>query len=1247
MGYSETTTMGSCKTASAHVRAELFISIQCSRRQTISKLQEHLRLFPLGDSSGLRRLCAQSNSRNMPDQHVPYIVHSMPSQDLNDSGQKDSRTIETSRVERVFPIRIETTKDVHQTFKDLAAKAVRKFPNFAASLPLSSNHFKPPDSEDVAYVETEPPKLVYTEASELSLPSGSTTITSTVHRLSSNDQHEDFAAPEKLLRCEDEPIHLPEAVQAFGALVALKDTGKGNYPVRIASENSQDVINHGPEALFGLTCFTSLLNVEEKSNFLARIGTAKLWHHKKNSRAYPDVFKMMVGRSSSSSLNLYCALHYREDEGLFVCEFEPKNDLSTDIPPDNSSLPEESINIIDNQASTAERSKSITKYSEPLRTAQRMKHEIGELEVFHLLCEIQEQINSADSIPLLLDILVGLVFDLTGFHRVMVYQFDDDDAGVVRSEFIDERASIDLYRGLHFPASDIPAQARKLYKLNKTRLLYDREQPTARLVYRTKEDALTPLDQSMSYLRAMSPVHKQYLKNMGVRASFSISLIVHDRLWGLISCHDYGLEGRRVSFPVRELCRSLGDCASNNIEKLLYLSRIQARKLLAKVPPKVSPASYVAASSSDLLEMFEADFGFLAIRDEARTIGRLFAYNECLALLQYIRSKSHKVVFSTQSIAADCPDILFPARFTSISGMLVIPLALSGSDFLVFFRKGQLKEVNWAGNPHKKKFKPGTSYLEPRASFRRWIESAGILSALYGRFIEVWRQKEAIVQQNRMTRLLIRQAGADVRTPLNAIINYLEIALDGSLDEQARLHLEKSLIASRSLIFVVNDLLSLTEVEEDAFEFSHDTVLLDDMMTEVIEAFHDECHKKNLTIKFDENTDTPSMIKCDGVRLRQTISSLLSNTVKHSSGGDVTVGLKNAPNESTQATTEARTPIEIYFENHGSGLTELELDGLFMDLEKIIDDDDAAVAATTEATEGQTHSIGLGLASAARFVRLNDGKMTISSKPGNGTRVAIFIPFRKAGEVNNTTDQKTPPIINRDYDASDKTPTDRTGNWPTPEGLFSTSPSQSKDRNPISPTVESPSSAKSTTTNKNYQIQYPFPIMELPPQPKEPSLKILYAEDNLLNSRFLEERLRRKDYEVHIVANGQICADNVRATPDEYDIILMDIQMPIANGLEATRMIRASEKASSTPVPVSKRAISYGRLPIIAVSASLVESKRLEYMECGFDGWLMKPIDFKRLEDILTAVEDEKVREGLLYGNVQWDKGGWFRSKGV
>ncbi len=277
-----------------------------------------------------------------------------------------------------------------------------------------------------------------------------------------------------------------------------------------------------------------------------------------------------------------------------------------------------------------------------------------------------------------------------------------------------------VYRGLHFPSSDIPKQARDLYMINKIRVLYDRDQATARLVCRTKEDAATPLDLKHSYLRAMSPIHIKYLENMGVRASMSISLTVDNKLWGLISCHSYG-NGMRVSLPVRELCRALGDLASTNIEKLIYANRISARKPLSSTPPRNSPSAYIAASSEDLLNMFGADFGFLAIKGEARTIGRLFAYNEAIVLLQYIRQRAYKTIYSSQSITQDCRDIHYPPGFQVISGMLVIPLALSGSDFLIFFRKGQTMEVNWAGNPYEKKRRAGP-YLQPRASFRRWSE---------------------------------------------------------------------------------------------------------------------------------------------------------------------------------------------------------------------------------------------------------------------------------------------------------------------------------------------------------------------------------------------------------------------------------------------------------------------------------------------------------------------------------------------
>lgn len=144
------------------------------------------------------------------------------------------------------------------------------------------------------------------------------------------------------------------------------------------------------------------------------------------------------------------------------------------------------------------------------------------------------------------------LFSSTQVTRVMVYQFDQEWNGSVLAELVDYSKTSDLYHGLSFPASDIPAQARELYRINKVRLLYDRDQPTARMCCRNQAEVDDPLDMTHSLLRAMSPIHIKYLANMGVRSSMSVSLTVHDQLWGLVTLHTYGKYGHRVSFPIRQ-----------------------------------------------------------------------------------------------------------------------------------------------------------------------------------------------------------------------------------------------------------------------------------------------------------------------------------------------------------------------------------------------------------------------------------------------------------------------------------------------------------------------------------------------------------------------------------------------------------------------------------------------------------------------------------------------------------------------
>jgi light-regulated signal transduction histidine kinase (bacteriophytochrome) len=131
----------------------------------------------------------------------------------------------------------------------------------------------------------------------------------------------------------------------------------------------------------------------------------------------------------------------------------------------------------------------------------------GTMDVFAVLGQINEQLGAAGDLETFLKIAVGVVQDLCRFHRVLIYQFDETYNGQVVAELVEWGKTTDLYKGLMFPAADIPAQARQLYMTNKVRLLYDRSQTTARLVLRDRADLDHPLDMTHCYLRAMSPIH--------------------------------------------------------------------------------------------------------------------------------------------------------------------------------------------------------------------------------------------------------------------------------------------------------------------------------------------------------------------------------------------------------------------------------------------------------------------------------------------------------------------------------------------------------------------------------------------------------------------------------------------------------------------------------------------------------------------------------------------------------------------
>ena len=820
---------------------------------------------------------------------------------------------------------------------------------------------------------------------------------------------------ETLQRCEDEPIHIPGAVQGFGLLIALEEEQEGKLIVRVVSENSKRMMGYTPKQLFALDSFTDILSEEQADNLLDHVDFIRDEDADVLTNG-PEVFTMAIRTPQRKNQKFWCAMHINERHAnLLICEFELEDDPVHPLVPPNEATPEPPEDTLNSQPTEEELQESTQNSSRPLRvlrSARKRRGEAAAMEVFNIMSQVQEQLASAPNLEKFLKILVGVVKELTGFHRVMIYQFDQAWNGRVVTELVDTRATKDLYKGLNFPASDIPKQARDMYKINKVRMLYDRDQETARLVCRTMEDLETPLDLTYSYLRAMSPIHIKYLGNMAVRSSMSISINAFEELWGLIACHTYGAKGMRVSFPIRKMCRLVGDSASRNIERLSYASRLQARKLINTVPTQSNPSGYIIASSEDLLKLFDADFGLLSIRDETKILGNLENSQEALAMLEYLRMRSITSVVTSQDIKEDFPDLRYPPGFQVVAGLLLVPLSAGGQDFIVFFRKGQLREVKWAGNPYEKFIKEGTEgYLEPRKSFRVWsekvvgkckewteeeIETAAVLCLVYGKFIEVWRQKEAALQSSQLTRLLLANSAHEVRTPLNAIINYLEIALEGALDQETRDNLTKSHSASKSLIYVINDLLDLTKTEEGGDLVKDEVFDIKATLWEATDLFKGDARRKRIQYEVTDHPNLPGSVIGDQRRVRQAISNIAANAFQNTSEGSIAVEMYVVSRE------DRKCEIEISVTDTGMGMSSKKLDQLFRELEQVQTEeigslDETALPDSKALPEGSKkedgRTLGLGLAVVARIVRNMNGQLRLKSEEGKGSRFVIQFPF--------------------------------------------------------------------------------------------------------------------------------------------------------------------------------------------------------------------------------------------------------------
>lgn len=330
--------------------------------------------------------------------------------------------------------------------------------------------------------------------------------------------------------------------------------------------------------------------------------------------------------------------------------------------------------------------------------------------------------------------LARAVRAVTGFDRVMVYRFDASWNGTVVAEDADAAdLGLDGYLGLRFPATDIPAQARALYTSQWLRSIPDAAYAPSPLVPPHGPTG-EPVDLSGSALRSVSPVHLQYLTNMGVRSSMSVSLITRGTLWGLVACHHY----RGPHFPTaaqRGAAEFLGRTASVLLEgwdnRNRYLDSLALTATVGDLARLVTSQDRrpVAALTDDdaVLDLVEGATGAV-VRLQGRTalVGRTPGAADVATLLGELWRGGPRETVATDAVTALLPDsAVARAARTDVSGVLAVPVP-SGvpDDALVWFRPEVLNEVRWAGDPTEKGLERTDDGLRltPRASFATYVE---------------------------------------------------------------------------------------------------------------------------------------------------------------------------------------------------------------------------------------------------------------------------------------------------------------------------------------------------------------------------------------------------------------------------------------------------------------------------------------------------------------------------------------------
>ena len=788
-----------------------------------------------------------------------------------------------------------------------------------------------------------------------------------------------------------------------------------------------------------------------------------------------------------------------------------------------------------------------------------LKDSNSDLDFYHLAKSSALKIRKSNDFLEMSDLLVKEIQKITQYDRVLLYRFEPNQSGVIVAEAISchKDQLLEPFLGLHYPASDVPAQARKLYYNNWLRLIVDLNCQPVSLIPANNPITNDPLDLSFSVLRSVSPIHIKYLNNMGISASLSISLINAQKLWGLIVCHHYS--PKYINYETRKICEFLGQIMSVEIVNKHEKSLQKVKSVQIKLKQNILADNQILSQAllqdrENLLNLVNAQGVVISFGDQISKIGEVPDQESISKLIEWLRTNNSQDIVCTNCLSELYPDA--NSIKEQASGLLAISILLNYTAYhIIWFRPEVIQTVSWAGDPNKPMQieADGSISLSPRRSFELWKETVRkkslfweqveIESALELRgtlmLVALDFSQQALKQEsnradvaNRAKSEFLARMSHELRTPLNAILGCTQLmnrdtALTSELDEYVHIISD----SSEHLLSLIDDILEVSKIEAGQITLEETGFDFHLFLHSILEMQQIRAQSKKIQLTCEISPDLPQYINADERKLRQILLNLLGNAIKFTDEGSVILRASLFNTDLSSATSIIRFEIE----DTGQGIDAEDLDKLFQAF--------IQTASGKKIQEGT----GIGLAISQKFANCMGGSITATPNLGKGITFKLDIPVRRLA-------------------------------------------SKGKQKINLSPTS---SVIVKKERNEN----------------QAKSLRILLAEDNLFNQMIALKLLAKLGYQADCALNGVEVLKSIEQK--SYDLILMDLQMPEMDGLETTRQIRQMESA---------RGVSNltNQIKIVAMTANVMNEDRENCLKVGMNDFISKPV---RSEEIAKTLK--------------------------